>query len=229
MVFAHDTEVALVVGRRAGQHRRPRRQELLPDVAALDEFFTRPRLDRPARAHRGRAAVGAGAAPPAAPDLGRRRGRGRGDRQRAAARVERAAAARPARRRAVPPARHAARRAAGHADGGRGGDGVRRRRPQRASCAGCASASTPTATTSWSTCRRTGPSASATPAAATGPPSPPTAPARPRPSPEPTSGPGSTARPVACTTWSCRAGRRIPVTTRSQVRSGSAQPARPAP
>ena len=86
MVFAHDTEVALVAAA-ALVNTAGRDGEQLPDLAALDEFFRAYGWTGRREHTDGRAARGAGAAPAAAPDLGGRRGRGRRDRQRAAARV----------------------------------------------------------------------------------------------------------------------------------------------
>ena len=180
MVFAHDTEVALAAAA-ALVNTADRGEELLPDVAALDRVRRRPT-----------AGPGATSAPrPSCGAVRALRPRLRrlweadedevvDDRQRAAARGERAAAARPARRLALPPARDAVRRAAGRPDGRRGGDGDGRRRPG-GRAAPAADLRVPRLRQ-----RRGRPvqepvrSASATPAAATGRPSPPTAPAGPR-------------------------------------------------
>ena len=71
LLFAHDTECSLIAAA-ALVNTAGRDGELLPDIAALDAFFVAPRLQRPARAHRRRAARRPGAAAPAAPHLVRR-------------------------------------------------------------------------------------------------------------------------------------------------------------
>ena len=184
MVFTHDTDVTLMhaaalanTGPALGDEDR----EELPDLAALLRWMDRWEWTGRRPTHPGRGGCRARAAPPAARDLGSRRGRpGRGGEHaaRGGAGAPPAGAARCVR---VARARHVRRRAARPADRGRGGHGAGRRHPGRRDRRGSRCAPATTARTCSSTSARTGRASSATAPAAPGPTSPPTGPARPPP------------------------------------------------
>ena len=181
VLFTHDTEVALVsvaalVNTMAGGVPGDYRPDTLTHGGRARPV-RRPRRAGPAgTSGPGPSWTGQGAAAAAGGAVDPRRGPGGRRGQRAAGRGGGAPAAGAARRLALAPARDRGRRPAGRPDGRRGGDGHGRPDPRRSSCTGCAPASPRPATTSWSTCPRTGPDGTATPAAATGPTSRPTGP-----------------------------------------------------